>query len=54
MGPRSFKRGNTASVSEPPLNNELQWGHALLSVETGDNDMDILSYQNGFNGATLF
>ncbi len=35
MGPRSFKRGNTRAWREmPDLMLALQWGHALLSVET--------------------
>src|SRR5260370_1160167 len=39
------------SMKPPPV--PLQWGHALTSVETGNEGAGFLTVWNGFNGATL-
>src|ERR1700752_2981123 len=54
MGPRSLKRGNTKAASQlAALQAELQWGHALSSVETRHPSSPACYATRGFNGATL-
>ena len=41
MGPRFFKRGDSRRPPPRQRRNELQWGHASLSVETPDRAADV-------------
>jgi len=55
MGPRSFKRGNLSELGVIGVQGyELQWGHALSSVETRVNGAMGRRVRQSFNGATLF
>ena len=39
MGPRFFKRGDQVRIEHWNASNQLQWGHASLSVETRPSRM---------------
>jgi len=55
MGPRSFKRGNKRyALKYAQKHEQLQWGHALSSVETARRPARASRPAWGFNGATLF
>ena len=40
MGPRFCKRGNSATISLRRKAAALQWGHAFVSVETWDDNLN--------------